>query len=116
MASFYYRDQNAVSGLSCWADNFSNCLLISKKEDQFEWESILTKHSGLGSKIMLSHVSFSPGECHQYGFYELKGKGHFYLTSVVPSVPTRLLPLEADGAPSTPPATVSAPFNGYSKL
>ena len=31
-----------------------------------------------------------------------KGKGHFYLTSVVPSVPTRLLSMEADGAPSTP--------------
>ena len=45
-----------------------------------------------------------------------KGKGHFYLTSVVPSVPTRLLSMEADGAPSTPPATVSAPFYGYSKL
>ena len=46
-----------------------------------------------------------------------KGKGPFYLTSVVPSVPTRLLSLEADGAPSTPPpATVSAPFYGYSKL
>mgnify|MGYP000270718492 CR=1 FL=1 len=25
-----------------------------------------------------------------------KGKGHFYLTSVVPSVPTRLLSMEAD--------------------
>ena len=45
-----------------------------------------------------------------------KGKGHFYLTSVVPSVPTRLISMEADGAPSTPPATVSAPFYGYSKL
>ena len=45
-----------------------------------------------------------------------KGKGHFYLTSVVPSVPTRLLSMEGDGAPSTPPATVSAPFYGYSKL
>ena len=45
-----------------------------------------------------------------------KGKGHFYLMSVVPSVPTRLLSMEADGAPSTPPATVSAPFYGYSKL
>ena len=45
-----------------------------------------------------------------------KGKGHFYLTSVVPSVPMRLLSMEADGAPSTPPATVSAPFYGYSKL
>ena len=45
-----------------------------------------------------------------------KGKGHFYLTSVVPSVPTRLLSMEADGAPSTPPATVSAPFYRYSKL
>ena len=32
-----------------------------------------------------------------------KGKGHFYLMSVVPSVPTRLLSMEADGAPSTPP-------------
>ena len=32
-----------------------------------------------------------------------KGKGPFYLTSVVPSVPTRLLSMEADGAPSTPP-------------
>ena len=33
-----------------------------------------------------------------------------YLTSVVPSVPTRLLSMEADGAPSIPPTTVSAPF------
>ena len=33
-----------------------------------------------------------------------------YLTSVVPSVPTGLLSMEADGAPSTPPATVSSPF------
>ena len=39
-----------------------------------------------------------------------KGKGHFYLTSVVPSVPTRLLSMETDGA------TISAPFYGYSKL
>ena len=30
-----------------------------------------------------------------------KGKGHFYLKSVLPSV-TRLLSMEADGAPSTP--------------
>ena len=46
----------------------------------------------------------------------VKGKGHFYLTAVVPSVPTRLLSMEADGelSPSTPPpATVSAPFYGY---
>ena len=48
--------------------------------------------------------------------YKGKGKGHFYLTSVVPSVPTRQLSMEADGAPSTPPATVSAPFYRYSKL
>ena len=41
---------------------------------------------------------------------KVKVKVTFYLTSVVPSVPTRLLSLEADGAPSTPPATVSAPF------
>ena len=47
---------------------------------------------------------------------KVKGKGHFYLTLVVPSVPTRLLSMEADGAPSTPFATVSAPFYGYSKL
>ena len=33
-----------------------------------------------------------------------QGKGHSYLTSVVPSVPTRLLSMEADGAPSTPPS------------
>ena len=39
-----------------------------------------------------------------------------YLTSVVPSVPTGLLSMEADRAPSTPPATISAPFYGYSKL
>ena len=45
-----------------------------------------------------------------------KGKGHFYLTSVVPSVATRLLSMEAHGAPSNPPATVSAPLYGYSKL
>ena len=32
-----------------------------------------------------------------------KGKGDFYLTWVVPSVPTRLLSMEANGAPSTPP-------------
>ena len=37
--------------------------------------------------------------------------------SVVPSVlQTKLLSMEADGAPSTPPASVSAPFYGYSKL
>ena len=49
---------------------------------------------------------------------DVKGKVKvtFYLTLVVPSVPTRLLSMEADGAPSTPPATVSAPFYGYSKL
>ena len=39
-----------------------------------------------------------------------KGKGDFYLTSVLPSVPTRLLSMETDGA------TISAPFYGYSKL
>ena len=38
-----------------------------------------------------------------------------YLTLVVPSVP-RLVSMEADGAPSTPPGSVSAPFYGYSKL
>ena len=38
-----------------------------------------------------------------------------YLTSVVPSV-RRLVLMEADGAPSTPPASVSAPFYRYSKL
>ena len=33
-----------------------------------------------------------------------KGEGHFlFLTSVVPSVPTRLLSMEANGVPSTPP-------------
>ena len=32
-----------------------------------------------------------------------------YLTSVVPSA-RRLVLMEADGAPSTPPASVSAPF------
>ena len=31
----------------------------------------------------------------------IKVKVTFYLTSVVPSVPTRLLSMEADGAPST---------------
>ena len=44
------QDQNAVSSLYC-ETNFSNCLFISKREDKFEPESILTKHSGLGSKI-----------------------------------------------------------------
>ena len=36
---------------------------------------------------------------------DVKGKVKvtFYLTLVVPSVPTRLLSMEADGAPSTPP-------------
>ena len=53
---------------------------------------------------------------HEVIIIKKKGKGHFYLTSVVPSVPTRLLSMEADGAPSTPPATVSAPFYGHSKL
>ena len=43
-----------------------------------------------------------------------KGKGHFYLTSVVPSVLTKLLSMEANGAPSTPPATVSAGIQRYS--
>ena len=38
-----------------------------------------------------------------------------YLTSVVPSV-TRLVSVEADGAPFTPPASVSDPFYGCSKL
>ena len=47
---------------------------------------------------------------------KVKVKVTFYLTSVVPSFPTRLLSMEADGAPCTPPATVSAPFYGYSKL
>ena len=47
---------------------------------------------------------------------QVKVKVTFYLTSVVPSVLTRLLSMEADGAPSTPRATVSAPFYGYSKL
>ena len=50
MAPFYYQDQNAVSGLYCQV-NFFNCLFISKREDKFEEESILPKHSGLGSKI-----------------------------------------------------------------
>ena len=50
MTSFYFQDQNAVSGLYCQA-NFSNCLFIPKREDEFEKESILTKHSGLGSKM-----------------------------------------------------------------
>ena len=50
-------------------------------------------------------------------FMFIKGKGNFYLTSVVPSVlQTRLLSMEADGAPSTSPASASAPFYGYSKL
>ena len=35
MASFYYQDQNAVSGLY-WQANISNCLLIPKREDKFE--------------------------------------------------------------------------------
>ena len=45
------------------------------------------------------------------------GKGKvksLYLMSVVPSV-TRLVSMEADGAPFTP-ASVSSPFNGHSKL
>ena len=53
MASFYYQDQNAVSGLYCEA-NFSNVLFIPKRGDKFEQESILTNHSGLGSKISSS--------------------------------------------------------------
>ena len=36
MASFYYQDQNAVSGLFCQA-NFSNCLFIPKREDKFKY-------------------------------------------------------------------------------
>ena len=36
------------------------------------------------------------------GHWGKKGKGNFLLTSVVPSVPTRLLSKEANGAPSTP--------------
>ena len=50
MASFYYQDQNAVSGLDWWA-NFCNCLFILKGEVKFEYESISIKHSGLGSKM-----------------------------------------------------------------
>jgi len=50
---------------------------------------------------------------------ELAGKGKvksLYLTPVVSSV-TRLVSMEADGAPfKDPPASVSAPFYGYSKL
>ena len=49
IASFYYQDQNADCGLYC-QDNFSNCLFIPNREDKFEHESILTKHSCLGSK------------------------------------------------------------------
>ena len=45
-----------------------------------------------------------------YTFYSFFIKVTFYLTSVVPSVPTGLLSMEADGA------TVSAPFYGYSNL
>ena len=35
MASFYYQDQNDVGGLYCQG-NFSNCLFIRKREDNFE--------------------------------------------------------------------------------
>ena len=46
----------------------------------------------------------------------LKGKAKSLgLTSVAPSV-TRLVSVEANGVPFTPPASVSAPFHGYSKL
>ena len=49
--------------------------------------------------------SFGTFEKQAPGQREGKGKGigHFYLTSVVPSVPTRLLSMKADGAPPTPP-------------
>ena len=61
-------------------------------------------------------VAYSPTECddpgqrdsrllgwgYVSGAVKGKGKGPFYLTSVVPSVPTRLLSMEADDAPSTP--------------
>ena len=49
LVSFYYQDQNAASGLYCQA-NFSNnyCFLLEGKLKQ---ENVLTKHSGLVSKI-----------------------------------------------------------------
>ena len=53
MASFYYQDQNAISGLHCEA-NFSNVLFIPKRGDKLEQECILTNRSGLGSKISSS--------------------------------------------------------------
>jgi len=50
MALFHCQDQDVVSGFYC-QDNFSNILLIPKKEDKFELEGILIKHFCLGSKI-----------------------------------------------------------------
>ena len=50
MASFHYQDLNAVSGLYCQA-NFPNFLFISKREDKFEKENILTRYSDFNSKI-----------------------------------------------------------------
>ena len=35
MASFYYQDQNAISGVY-WQANISNCLFIPKREGKFE--------------------------------------------------------------------------------
>ena len=50
LVSFYYQDQNAVSGLYCSA-NFSNLLLFFLLEDKLNQENVLTKHSGFVSKI-----------------------------------------------------------------
>ena len=49
MASSYCQDQIAVGGLYCEA-NFSNRLFVPKREEKFEKETILTKHSGIGRK------------------------------------------------------------------
>ena len=64
--SFYFQDQNAVTGPYCQA-NFSNCLFSPKRGDKFEYESILTKHSGLGSKIMPSCKRLISDRLHSYG-------------------------------------------------
>ena len=56
---FTTKDRMLFSGLYCQA-NFSNCPFIPKLEDKFEWESILTKHSSLGSRITPSCKWLNP--------------------------------------------------------
>ena len=74
----------------------------------------------MGSKGLGLMVTFQLYKQNLDSFLDRNSKGKvkeksLYLTLVVPSV-TRLVSMEANGAPFTPLASVSAAFYGYSKL